>query len=119
MSDETPVHPAIQGCIHVLERCELLLDRIPESLYTAREDTHDSVGCHLRHGIEHISCFLAGVDSGVVDYDSRSRDEHLQTDMGAMRKAIAELRAGLLKIDPEVLEKISASILESLNSLRC
>ncbi|MFP6598194.1 MAG: hypothetical protein VCC01_12115 [Candidatus Hydrogenedentota bacterium] len=105
MAEKTPVHPAIQGCIHVLERGELLLDRIPEPLYTFREGTHDSIGCHLRHGIEHISCFLEGLDSGVVDYDLRRRDEVLETDVDAMREAINETRASLIGIDPHALGK--------------
>lgn len=105
MASEESVHPAIQGCIHVLERSELLLDRIPAALYTSREGTHDSIGCHLRHGLEHITCFLEGLEAGVVDYDKRRRDAVLETDIDIMREAICKTRSCLLGIDPEVLER--------------
>lgn len=105
MANEMLIHPAIQGCIHVLERCELMLDRIPEALYTVRDGDHDSIGSHLRHGIEHFTCFLDGLGNGMIDYDLRDRDEVIETDIVAARTAIAETRIRLMDIDAGNLGK--------------
>lgn len=104
MVNETPVHPAVQGCVHVLERCELLLNRLSDSLYTTREGREDSIGAHLRHGIEHITCFLEGVDAGLIDYDLRRRDGGIETDKSKALDAINLTRTKLLELNPEILE---------------
>jgi len=104
MSDNSGVRSAIQGCVDVLERSELLLDSIPQSLYVLRDEPHDSIGGHLRHGLEHITCFLDGVSGGLIDYDQRRREAILETDVAKMREAITETKAGLLGIDAESLD---------------
>jgi len=105
MCDEMTVYPAVSGCVHVLERCELVLGCIPEELFTRREGKLDSIGSHLRHGLEHMICFLDGLESGVVDYDLRLRDEQLETDMENAQEVIGVLRERLLSIAGETIEK--------------
>lgn len=105
MSGETVIHPAVEGCLHVLDRADLMLDRIPETLYTNREDSRDSIGCHLRHAIEHITCFLDGVDTGVIDYDVRQRDILMETSVAAMRGAIEGVRVRFTAFDSSHVEK--------------
>ena len=105
MSAESSVHPAILGCLQVLDRCTLVLDRIPESLYTKCEPPLESIGAHLRHAIEHFVCFLDGLAGLEVDYDQRCRDELLETDVAEARRVIEELRTKLLEINIPTLEK--------------
>jgi len=40
-----------------------------------------SLGMHVRHIVEFVECVLQGQDSGVICYDSRKRDQLLQTDV--------------------------------------
>ncbi len=39
-----------------------------------------TIGGHFRHNLDHFLCFQAGVKSGKIDYDARSREEFLETE---------------------------------------
>ncbi len=84
------VHPAVVGCIEVLERCTRAVAVIPDTLYVDKSNSHDSIGCHLRHGLEHVHCFLAGLEHGEIDYDARARDERLELSRAEMSDALTE-----------------------------
>lgn len=38
-----------------------------------------SIGSHMRHVLDHYSSFLAGIESGVVNYDARAREAKVET----------------------------------------
>lgn len=79
MAGSNSVHPTIAGCIHTLDSCIRAVERIPEDVFCQRDDTHESIGAHLRHCIEHVQCFIAGLPEGIVNYDLRERDLTLET----------------------------------------
>jgi hypothetical protein len=54
------------------------------------------VGAHLRHIIEFYECFLDGVEDGHIDYDSRRRDETIQTSRQA---AVARIRSIIFRLE--------------------
>src|SRR5215471_9768559 len=56
-----------------------LLDRLDDKVYstTAPGFAPHRVGAHLRHVLEFYQCFLDGMDSSHIDYDSRRRDESI------------------------------------------
>lgn len=84
------VHPAIEGCIEVLERCMQAVAVIPDTVYVDKNDSHESIGCHFRHGLEHVQCFLADLEEGVIDYDARARDERLELSREEMTDALTD-----------------------------
>lgn len=49
------------------------------------------VGGHLRHIIEFYECFLAGLSSKHIDYDSRQRDLSLETSRSVASKRISSV----------------------------
>src|SRR5215831_1401059 len=57
-----------------------LLERLDDSVYssTAPCFAPHRVGSHLRHVLEFYQCFLDGLDSSHIDYDSRRRDESIE-----------------------------------------
>ena len=57
-----------------------LLERLDDSVYsgTAPGFAPHRVGAHLRHILEFYQCFLDGLDSLHIDYDSRQRDESIE-----------------------------------------
>jgi len=57
-----------------------LLERLDDSVYsgTAPGVAPHRVGAHLRHVLEFYQCFLDGLDSSHIDYDSRRRDESFE-----------------------------------------
>lgn len=78
----------IRANLHYLKQAEALLNRLDDALFSQPVANFygSSVGGHLRHCLEHYLSFLAGMESGKVDYDDRKRDVELET---VTRKAIA------------------------------
>jgi hypothetical protein len=48
---------------------------------TAGLPSQASVGAHYRHHLEHIQLLLKGLKSGIVDYDARTRDPRVESDI--------------------------------------
>jgi hypothetical protein len=71
-----PTHPVIVGCVEACLRCLDTAWRVAE----ARGDAYSEIGPHLRHCLDHITCLLSGLETGIVDYDNRKRDTALETD---------------------------------------
>src|SRR5262252_9833660 len=61
-------------------RQALRLLELDDSVYagTAPGFAPHRVGAHLRHVLEFYQCFLDGMDSSHIDYDSRRRDESIE-----------------------------------------
>jgi uncharacterized damage-inducible protein DinB len=51
-----------------------------------------SIGGHYRHSLDHFRQLFAGLESGTVDYDARTRDPILETDRMAALAATEALR---------------------------
>ncbi|MDT8321297.1 MAG: hypothetical protein RQ826_12300 [Xanthomonadales bacterium] len=62
--------------IEALRQGEALLGRLGDEQYTQllRPAFEATLGAHIRHNLDHYACFLAGLDSGLIDYAARSRD---------------------------------------------
>ncbi|MFN7940294.1 MAG: hypothetical protein U0X73_01740 [Thermoanaerobaculia bacterium] len=94
-------HDVIHENIRLLEEGRELLGRIPGEAYSlvlVRERAR-GIGPHLRHILEHYSCFLAGLDEGRVDYESRPREAALEVEVQAAVARIRELVEGLGRVD--------------------
>ncbi|MCM2269904.1 MAG: DinB family protein [Thermoanaerobaculia bacterium] len=79
----------------LLEQGLELLDGIPDAVFAAASAGVRPIGPHLRHVLEHYSCFLDGVAARRIDYDARPREEALEASRAAARARIAELVGGL------------------------
>lgn len=55
-----------------------------------------SIGQHIRHIINFYQAFLQGLLTGIINYDSRSRDKSIELDK---ELGILELRKLILKLD--------------------
>ena len=66
-----------------------IFDTTPEDLAPHR------VGSHLRHVLEFYECFLDGLDSGRVDYDSRKRNEAIER---SRHSALASIRSIICRL---------------------
>ena len=64
-----------------LRQAIILLEQMDDRTYMASPPTlaPHRVGGHLRHILEFYECFLDGIGSSHIDYDSRQRDELVET----------------------------------------
>jgi uncharacterized damage-inducible protein DinB len=82
----------------LLEQTANLLDGLSPQIYkhVHAHGLGGSVGGHTRHCVEFYQVFLTGLLSGRIDYDARSRDLLIETDVdhaiNALRETAAKLR---------------------------
>lgn len=113
-----------------------LIESLDDELYAKSQEpvAASGIGGHIRHCIDHVQCFLDGLDEGRIDYDKRQRDLRVESDRSyaaaRMRKAAdgldalvnAERDFGTLTIKMDVPEGAepfysSSSIERELQSL--
>lgn len=72
-----------------------------------------SAGSHIRHIIDHYLAVIAGLESGIIDYDNRSRGGSLESDPQAAIAKIDEIIHWIEDISDEMLNiqlKLSTEI---------
>lgn len=85
--------------IALIEQGMRLLSSLPQDVFVARSigTLGASIGGHVRHNIDHYTCFVRGIPMGRVDYDERERVAEIESDptaaVNALRHAAAEFRA--------------------------
>jgi hypothetical protein len=104
MSYET-AQSALRGCLDACDRCERIIDAITPEIYSGALPGRHPVGSHLRHTLEHFQCFLAGLETGIVDYDARPRDEDLERNIDRFRAILDAVRSQLASLDAELLSR--------------
>ena len=108
----------------ILKQGISLLERHSQETYTATDPEvfGSSIGAHARHVLDHYSSLLAGVGSGVVDYDNRIRNTRVETELEAgvsEFKRILGLIQSLETREDIVLDvKVSSSVEEGNETCR-
>lgn len=98
-------NPPLVGCLEACKRCEEVIECIPNDLLTVTTDWHDSILAHARHCVDHLVCFARGLDSDIIDYDTRDRDRALEQDPAALCAAIKECSTVLRALDPARMDE--------------
>jgi len=83
----------IANNIRWLRQALHLLERLDDTVYsnTAPGFAPHRAGAHLRHILEFYQCFLEGMDSSHIDYDSRRRDEAIEYTRHTAAMAISSI----------------------------
>lgn len=100
MAQSDPTSVALQGCLEACRRCESLVDRVTRTGASAADRAYAAIGPHLRHCLDHFTCLLRGLGSGLVDYDARERDGGLERDPRRFRAVLATVVERLQALDP-------------------
>lgn len=90
--------PTIRGCQEACLRCGVLVQHLAAGQYAAAVEGHSSIGAHMRHCIDHYTCFFRGLGRGRIDYDHRERNTDLER-------------------DPAVFHEFNLQVLEQLRTL--
>jgi uncharacterized damage-inducible protein DinB len=71
-----------------------LLERLGQEEFAAGNPLGNgaSIGAHYRHSLDHFRQLFSGLESGMVDYDARTRESLLETDRAAALAATESLR---------------------------
>ena len=90
----------------VLLQGKELLENLSQDEFTAAHSVGNgaSIGAHYRHCLDHFRQLVKGVEIGTIDYDARTRDPLLETDLKAAGSATEALMVSvhdLRKFDAE------------------
>lgn len=90
--------------VEALRQGIALIERLDDRLYVQGNQalSLSGVGCHFRHCIDFYLKFLAGLESGRINYDTRERDGRIENDrLYAMTKlnSIIESLGQLLAVN--------------------
>lgn len=89
----------------VLQQALALLSAMDGATYSLKLGApYDaSIGQHYRHVLDHFICLVTGLESGRVDYDQRSRNRDIETDVEYARGITAMLLGQFQDLSEEVL----------------
>lgn len=103
-SDPLPIapHPFAEASIASLGEGVALLESLGDEEYVATYPPacKSTIGSHIRHILDHYTCFIAGLETGCVDYDARARNAHLEVNRADMIDALRDAIARLDDIGP-------------------
>jgi hypothetical protein len=84
--------------IDILRQGLQLVTRLEAAAYCTPNEHGSAIGVHVRHVLEHYSAFLAGHESGLVDYEARPRDAAVENDRQTAISRIVETLEGLMRL---------------------
>lgn len=92
----------VADTIACIEQGLALLRRLSPAQYVApQEDCFNStLGGHIRHNLDHYTCFLDGLPASRVNYDARNRDPLVETDPAYAAGRLEAAARGLAAVAP-------------------
>ena len=98
--------PIVSAVEDVLQQGLALLAAMEATMYSLvlRSPYSASIGQHYRHVLDHFICLVTGLESGRVDYDERSRNRDIETDLVYARGITAMLLQQFQDLSLEVLD---------------
>lgn len=87
----------IDDCIGLLERAVGLIEQIKDDVYvsTSPLSPRGSIGGHFRHILNFYQNFVAGIESGRINYNLRQRDALIERERRYAIKTISKTIAAL------------------------
>jgi len=64
-----------------------------------------SVGRQFRHIFDFYNCFLAGLDTGSIDYTIRGRDENLERDRESAKAEVSRIIDSLMSLEASITDR--------------
>jgi len=87
------------ACSECVDQCLEVVRSLPVAIYRHSSPVGSSIGTHMRHIIERISCVLDGQGHGLVDYDCRARDRLLEANPETAGSALSGIQDTLNELD--------------------
>ena len=105
------------GHIEFLQMGGGVIGSVTEKVFRHDGDTQDgpgnrpgnrpgsSVGGQFRHIIDFYNCFLAGLDTGSIDYTKRGRDEKMERDRKLAKAEVSRIIDSLMSLEASVTDR--------------
>jgi hypothetical protein len=107
-------------CVAVLRQGIDLIENLDDRLFTLSPGAEkSSVGTHFRHNLDFVANFLAGLETGKLDYNRRERNLRVETNRNFAVLKFREAVAGIENLTPAHLGQKILVRSETVNSLWC
>ena len=97
------------GHIEFLQMAGGVIGTVTDEVFQCDCDAHcspgNSVGRQFRHIFDFYDCFLAGLDTGSIDYTSRGRGENLERDRQLAKTEISRIIDSLMSVEVSVMDR--------------
>lgn len=110
----TDISSLIQCNLRTLSVAVDMIERLPADKYNHVEKPYfDScLGKHIRHIVDHYLCFIRDIDSGLINYEKRQRNNEIETDKQVALNIISHVQQTFMEyIDGRMLDKHVSIIL--------
>ncbi len=99
--------PLVEPLIAVLLELAGVVGGISDEQYARAHDKAfgGTVGGHVRHSLDHVTAFLGGLATGLLDYDDRQRGTSIETSRGAALEEIDRAVSELRTLNPAALDQ--------------
>ena len=98
-TDTAQLGKLLEGCLHTIDQCDYLLQQINEDSYSQSGERIASIGSHMRHILDRFQCFFNGLGERYIDYDARTRDKSIETNLQAAQFAVVTMGRRLQELD--------------------
>lgn len=108
----------VLGLIHVLRQLGEVIAGVSPEQYTAKPGriANSSIGCHVRHCLDHVNALLEGIEASVLDYDERQRGTNIEHDRHAAFELIVRMEDRLRGIDSACMSRsLSVKVMPKLH----
>lgn len=95
----------VAGCLEACARCEHIARALSPEQYRTKWNTHQGVGPHMRHCVDHFLSLQRDLAAGVVNYDQRDRNPGIEQDPGALLEVLANIYAWLESLNDADLDQ--------------
>jgi len=89
----------INANIEAVDQALELIGSLSDLAYQARVDGRSQPGAHIRHILDHYQALRDGFASGLVDYDSRSRQSEVETNRSIAQQELLVTKQWLQTLD--------------------
>lgn len=100
-STEDSPNSALQGCLETCRRCEVLINLVLN--HNDGPDIFQALSPHLGHCLDHFTCLIRGLETGVVDYDARDRSSAIENNASVLLNALHQITAELARLEGKMV----------------
>lgn len=104
----------LNGCLHCMDQCEELIDKLSASDYASCSEGASSIGGHIRHILERFHSFFNGLPEESINYDARKRDKAIETNLDSAHFAIASVSRRLQELELDRIHGKTITVRETV-----
>lgn len=105
MSNVEDKFPMIISQCEVLTQAQSYVELVTPAQYSdvISPQFMSSAGAHIRHIIDYYQAFIDGIETGIIDYDSRRRNTAIEIEPQLAWNKLAQIKEKILTLDEQSL----------------